>query len=184
MAHGIASTIDDKKVRIGSAHFIFEDENIPLTKEISKIQNQLINNGSSLLYLAYNGELAGILAISDPIRPDAKDVIKKLKESGIERCVMITGDTEGAAKKIAASSGLDDFYSQALPEDKVNLVKIEKEAGRKVLMIGDGINDAPALGAADAGLAIEESSSIASDVADIVLTEGGLENVLKTRLLG
>lgn len=184
VAHGIASTIDDKKVRIGSAHFIFEDEKIPLDDDVSKIKNELLNNGCSLLYLAYDGKLAGILAISDPVRPDAKEVIRKLKASGIERCVMITGDTEGAAKKIAEASGLDAFYSQALPEDKVFLVKKEKESGKKVIMIGDGINDAPALGAADAGIAIEGSSSIAIDVADIVLTDGGLENVLRTRFLG
>ena len=183
VAHGIASTIDDKKVRIGSAHFIFDDEKIPFDEKIKSIQEESAKTGQSLLYLSYDGELAGVLAIGDPVRPEAAEVIKKLKETGIRRCVMITGDTEGAAKKIASSAGLDGYYSQALPEDKVSLIKKEKAAG-KVIMLGDGINDAPALSAADVGIAIEGSSSIASDTADIVLSEGGLQSVATTRLLG
>ena len=183
VAHGIASTIDDKKVRIGSAHFIFDDEKIPFDEKVKSIQEESAKTGQSLLYLSYDGELAGVLAIGDPVRPEAAEVIKKLKETGIRRCVMITGDTEGAAKKIASSAGLDGYYSQALPEDKVSLIKKEKAAG-KVIMLGDGINDAPALSAADVGIAIEGSSSIASDTADIVLSEGGLQSVATTRLLG
>ena len=183
VAHGIASTIDGKKVRIGSAHFIFDDEKIPFDEKIKSIQADSLKTGESLLYLSYDGDLAGVIAIGDPIRPEAREVIKKLKETGITRCVMITGDTEGAAKKIAENAGLDGYYSQALPEDKVSLIEKEK-AGGKVIMLGDGINDAPALSTADVGIAIEGSSSIASDTADIVLTEGGLQNVATTRLLG
>jgi heavy metal translocating P-type ATPase len=182
VAHGIASSLDGKKVRIGSAHFIFDDEKIPFDEKVREIQAESAKTGQSLLYLSYDGELAGVLAIGDPVRPEAREVIQNLKKTGIRRCVMITGDTEGAAKKIAESAGLDGWYSQALPEDKVSLIEKEKACG-KVIMLGDGINDAPALSAADVGIAIEGSSSIASDTADIVLSEGGLNNVATTRLL-
>lgn len=182
VAHGIASTLDGKKVRIGSAHFIFDDEKIPFDEKVREIQSESAKTGQSLLYLSYDGELAGVLAIGDPVRPEAREVIQNLKKTGIRRCVMITGDTEGAAKKIAESAGLDGWYSQALPEDKVSLIEKEK-AGGKVIMLGDGINDAPALSAADVGIAIEGSSSIASDTADIVLSEGGLNNVTTARVL-
>ena len=184
VAHGIASTIAYKKVCIGSAHFIFDDEKIPFPPEVEQIQKDSLDSGFSLLYLSYDGILAGVLAIGDPVRPEAKEVIENLKSTGITRCVMITGDTEGAAKKIAAGAGIDAYYSQALPEDKVSLIEKEKALGNKVIMLGDGINDAPALSAADIGIAIEGSSSIASDTADIVLTEGGLNNLVNTRLLG
>ena len=182
VAHGIASTLNGKKVRIGSAHFIFDDEKIPFDDKVTQIQQESAKSGQSLLYLSYDGELSGVLAVGDPVRPEAREVIENLKKTGIQRCVMITGDTEGAAKKIAESAGLDGYYSQALPEDKVRLIEKEKKAG-KVIMLGDGINDAPALSAADVGIAIEGSSSIASDTADIVLTEGGLNNVATTRML-
>ena len=183
VAHGIASTLDGKKVRIGSAHFIFDDEKIPFDSEVKAIQEASLKTGQSLLYLSYDNQLAGVLAIGDPVRPEAREVIRNLKSTGIRRCVMITGDTEGAAKKIAAEAGLDGYYSQALPEDKVSLIKKEKKQG-KIIMLGDGINDAPALSAADVGIAIEGSSSIASDTADIVLSGGGLGSVITTRLLG
>ena len=182
VAHGIASTLGGKKVRIGSAHFIFDDEKIPFDKKVKQVQDESAKTGQSLLYLSYDGELAGVLAIGDPVRPEAREVIENLKKTGIRRCVMITGDTEGAAKKIAESAGLDGWYPQALPEDKVSLIEKEKANG-KVIMLGDGINDAPALSAADVGIAIEGSSSIASDTADIVLSDGGLNNVATTRVL-
>lgn len=182
VAHGIASTLDGKKVRIGSAHFIFDDEKIPFDEKVRDIQEESAKNGESLLYLSYDGELAGVLTIGDPVRPEAREVVQNLRKTGIKRCVMITGDTEGAAKKIAETAGLDGYYSQALPEDKVSLIKKEKAVG-KVIMLGDGINDAPALSAADVGIAIEGSSSIASDTADIVLSEGGLSSVAATRIL-
>lgn len=182
VAHGIASTLDGKKVRIGSAHFIFDDEKIPFDEKVRNIQEESAKNGESLLYLSYDGELAGVLTIGDPVRPEAREVVQNLRKTGIKRCVMITGDTEGAAKKIAETAELDGYYSQALPEDKVSLIKKEK-AGGKVIMLGDGINDAPALSAADVGIAIEGSSSIASDTADIVLSEGGLSSVAATRIL-
>ncbi len=184
VSHGIASTIAFKKVRIGSAHFIFDDEKIPRPKEVDEIQKESAKTGQSLLYLSYDGFLAGVLAIGDPVRPEAGEVIQNLKKTGITRTVMITGDTEGAASKIAKTAGLDAYYSQALPEDKVFLIEKEKSLGNKVIMLGDGINDAPALSAADVGIAIEGSSSIASDTADIVLSNGGLKNVAASRILG
>ena len=183
VAHGIASTLDGKKVRIGSAHFIFDDEKIPYDGHVKEIQEESLKSGRSLLYLSYDDCLAGVLAIGDPVRPEAREAVENLKKTGIRRCVMITGDTEGAAKKIAAEAGLDAYYSQALPEDKVSLIKKEKKHG-KIIMLGDGINDAPALSAADVGVAIEGSSFIASDTADIVLSNGGLNSLVTTRLLG
>lgn len=184
VAHGIASSIDSKKVCIGSAHFIFDDEKIPCPEKVIEIQKESMGSGKSLLYLSYDGKLAGVLLIGDPIRPEAKDVVSYLKRTGIKRCIMITGDTEGAAKKIAESAGLDFWKAQALPEDKVSLIKEEKKAGHKVIMLGDGINDAPALATADVGIAIEGCSSIAGDTADIVLTESGLKSLALTRVLG
>lgn len=184
VAHGIASTIAYKKVCIGSAHFIFDDEKIPCPEKVREIQKDSMESGKSLLYLSYDGKLAGVLAIGDPIRPEAKEVVSYLKQTGIKRCIMITGDTEGAAKKIAENAGLDAWKSQALPEDKVSLIKKEKKAGHKVIMLGDGINDAPALATADVGIAIDGCSSIAGDTADIVLTESGLESLALTRVLG
>ena len=183
VAHGIASTLDGKKIRIGSAHFIFDDEKIPFDEHVKEIQEESLKSGRSLLYLSYDDRLAGLLAIGDPVRPEAREAVENLKKTGIRRCVMITGDTEGAAKKIAAEAGLDAFYSQALPEDKVSLVKKERKYG-KIIMLGDGINDAPALSAADVGIAVEGSSAIASDTADIVLSNGGLNSLVTTRLLG
>lgn len=143
-----------------------------------------METGKSLLYLSYDGKLAGVLAIGDPIRPEAKEVISMLRQTGIKNCVMITGDTEGAAKKIAEIAGLDAWRSQALPEDKVSLIEEKRKSGHKVIMLGDGINDAPALSAADVGIAIEGCSSIAGDTADIVLTENGLESLAVTRMIG
>ncbi len=183
VAHGIASSLNGKKVCIGSAHFVFEDEGVPLTAEVQAIQKEALNTGCSLLYLAVDGALEGILAIDDPVRPDAKQVIADLKAAGIKQCIMITGDTEGAAKKIAAECGIDRCYFQALPEDKVRYVSAEREKGHRVIMIGDGINDAPALSAAHAGIAVDGCSSIAGDTADIVLSEAGLESLVLLRRL-
>ncbi|MCR5288372.1 MAG: heavy metal translocating P-type ATPase [Treponema sp.] len=184
VAHGIASTLDGKKLRIGSKHFIFEDEGIPFTNEIENIHSSLQDSGSSLLYLAIDGKLAGILAIGDPVRKDAKEAIATLKRLGIKKCMMITGDTEGAAKKIATETGVDAWHAQALPEDKVSFVEAERKAGNKVIMIGDGINDAPALSAATLGIAIDGCSSIAGDTADIVLSKDGLAGIVAIRQLG
>lgn len=184
VAHGIASILDEKKIRIGSFHFIFEDEKIPRPRNLKKIQTEAGNDGYSFLYLSYDGKLAGILCIGDPARPNSKETIKKLHNLGIKKCVMITGDTEGAAKKIAEECGIDEWISQALPEDKVNYIEKQKSLGHKVIMLGDGINDAPALSCADVGIAVDGSSSIASDTADIELQKNGLESLVTVRKLG
>lgn len=184
VAHGIASTWRNKKIRIGSAHFIFDDEKVPLTEEAKKIQEKCLNEGHSLLYLAYDGMLAGIIAIGDPARPEARETVARLHSLGIKNCVMITSDTEGAAKKIARKAGIDKWISQALPEDKVRYIEKARSSGHHVIMLGDGINDAPALSAADVGIAAEGCSSIAGETADIELNENGLENLVTVRRLG
>ncbi|MCR5605616.1 MAG: heavy metal translocating P-type ATPase [Treponema sp.] len=184
VSHGIASTLDEKRICIGSAHFIFDDEKIPFEDAAKAIQKQSIETGHSLLYMSVDGKLAAILAIGDPVRPDARHAVACLKRSGINRCIMVTGDTEGAAQKIANDVGLDAFYAQALPEDKVKFVKKEHDAKHKVIMIGDGINDAPALSAAEVGIAIDGCSSIAGETADIMLSEDGLASLVTVRYLG
>ena len=184
VAHGIASTIDGKKTCIGSAHFIFDDEGIPYTDDVKRIQTEEAQIGNSLLYMAYDGKLVGIIGIGDPVRDDAPNAIAELKRLGVEQTIMITGDTVGAAKKIAAQAGIDKYYAQALPEDKVRYVSDEKSAGRTVIMIGDGINDAPALSAADVGISVDGASAIAGDTADINLSRDGLNSLVTTVRLG
>lgn len=184
VAHGIASTLSGKKTCIGSSHFIFDDEGIPFTDEAKKIQRSESEIGNSLLYLSYDGKLIGIIGIGDPVRGDAKVAVESLRHLGISQTIMITGDTEGAAKKISAQAGIDKYHAQALPEDKVHFVEDEKRNGHKVIMIGDGINDAPALSAADIGISIDGASPIAGDSADINLTSDGLQSLVTVRKLG
>lgn len=184
VAHGIASTLGGKKTCIGSSHFIFDDEGIPFTDEAKKIQGSESEIGNSLLYLSYDGKLIGIIGIGDPVRGDAKVAVESLRHLGISQTIMITGDTEGAAKKISAQAGIDKYHAQALPEDKVHFVEDEKRNGHKVIMIGDGINDAPALSAADIGISIDGASPIAGDSADINLTSDGLQSLVTVRKLG
>ncbi|MEL3907234.1 MAG: heavy metal translocating P-type ATPase [Treponema sp.] len=184
VAHGIVSTLDGKRMCIGSAHFIFDDEHIPLSSEAQSAQKAAAEKGYSLLYLAVDGTLAGILAIGDPVRENAAETVDELRRLGVKNCVMITGDAEQAAAKIAAEAGITEYHAQALPEDKVAYVQTEIQAGRKVIMIGDGINDAPALSAASAGIAMDSCSSIAGDTADIVLSGDGLESLVTVRRLG
>ena len=184
VAHGIMSSLGEQKLRIGSAHFIFDDEGIPKNAAVDAIQREAMSAGYSLLYFAIDAELAAVFAIGDPIRADAKTAIAQLKKTGIEKCIMITGDAEGAAKKIATEAGIDFWYAQALPEDKVKYVKVEHEAGRRVIMIGDGINDAPALAAAEVGISIDGAAAIAGDVADINLSRNGLTDLVLVRKLG
>lgn len=185
VAHGIASTLNDKRICIGSAHFIFEDNKIPyVADDVEKIQKKELDIGNSLLYLSYDGKLIGIIGIGDPVKPDAKTAIEKLKQLGIKRTIMITGDTEGAAKKIAKQSGIASYHAYALPEDKVRFVEAEKNKGHHVIMIGDGINDAPALSAADIGISIDGATPIAGDTADINLSHDGLESLITIRKIG
>ena len=185
VAHGIASYVADHRVLVGSRHFVINDEHSEAPDSLDDIQKEAIKRGESLLYLAEDGRLIALFALSDPVRTDAAQVILKLRESGVSRCVMITGDDEGAAKSVAESAGLDRYISRALPEDKSRYVKDCRNDGHKVIMLGDGINDAPALAAADVGVAMGESAAIAGEAADIVLSgDSGLEGIVTARELG
>lgn len=185
VAHGIASSLKGKRLLIGSKHFIFEDEHVECPEELGTIQKNAVENGESLLYLAEENRLIGIFAVTDPVRPGAADVVKKLHKSGIKNCTMITGDDEGAAKTAAALTKIDHYIFHALPEDKVSYIEKQKKAGHKVIMIGDGINDAPALACADTGIAMGDCAAITGETADIVLaSDEGLESLYKTRVMG
>ncbi len=185
VAHGIATTLEGKKLVIGSRHFVFDDEKVRKPKGLEKIQKEALGNGESLLYLAEEKEIIGIFAVNDPVREDAPHIIRKLHQSGIQNCVMITGDDEGAARNAANTAGIDQYISRALPEDKFKFVEEQKKQGHTVIMIGDGINDAPALAAADTGIAMGDCADITGETADIILSSAdGLEGLYKTRILG
>lgn len=168
VAHGISTTVDGRKAIIGSHHFVFEDENctIPAGKE-DLFKN--LPEEYSHLYLGIEGELAAVICIEDPLRPEAPEVIKQLRKAGFTQIVMMTGDSDRTAKAIAARVGVDKYYSEVLPEDKAKFVEEAKAQGRKVLMVGDGINDSPALSAADVGIAISDGAELAREIADITI---------------
>lgn len=182
VAHGIASSIDDKRVVIGSYHFVFEDEGCVLMSGKENLFNALPKEYSHL-YLAIDGILAGVICIEDPLRDEAYAVISSLKKSGFSKVVMMTGDSERTAVAIAKKVGVDEYYSEVLPEDKARFVEECKKSGHKVIMIGDGINDAPALSAADAGIAISDGAQIAREVADITISSDDLYQVVTLKLL-
>ena len=177
VAHGIASTINEKRAVIGSAHFVFEDENckIPAGEEA---KFEALPEEYSHLYLALEGTLAAVICIEDPLREEAADVIKALKKAGISKVVMMTGDSERTAAAIAKRVGVDEYYSEVLPEDKANFITKETEKGRKVMMIGDGINDSPALSAASVGIAVSDGAEIAKEIADITISAESLYEVV------
>lgn len=179
VAHGISSKIEDKKALIGSSHFIFEDQKVNLTEEKSKIINQLKEN-YSLLYLAIDNELIAVLCISDPLRSDAKETIKELRKLGIKNIAMLTGDAENAARFIAEELDLDYYKSQVLPEDKLNYIKEQKNLGKKVIMIGDGINDSLALSGADIGISMYKGADIAREISDIAIGNDDLKSIIDT----
>ena len=168
VAHGIATTIGQARVIIGSYHFVFEDEECKVP-EGYEAQFAALPVDCSLLYLAIDHKLAGVLCIADPLRENTKDVIRSLKELGISKIVMMTGDSYKTAESIAAEVGVDEFYAEVLPEDKASFVEDEKAKGRTVVMVGDGINDSPALSAADVGIAVSDGAQIAREIADIIL---------------
>ena len=173
VAHGISSIYEEKRVLIGSYHFIFEDEKCTVPKG-EEAKFHAIPEEYSSLYLAVNGQLAAVILVSDPLRAEAKDVIRKLKHLGINKVVMMTGDNKHTAKAVAKKVGVDEFYAEVLPEDKAKFIQEEHKKGRKVIMVGDGINDSPALSEADAGIAISAGAAIAKEVADITVKEGDL----------
>lgn len=182
VAHGIASTVDGVKVRIGSWHFIFEDEKAVL-KEDEKEKFDSLPDQYSHLYLAIGGVLSAVILIEDPIKDEAKDAIRALHEAGFSRVVMLTGDSGRTAKAVAKLIGVDDFRAEVLPEDKAAFIKQEHEAGRKVVMVGDGVNDLPALSAADVGVAINSGAAIAREIADVTISEDDLKALVTLRRL-
>ena len=177
VAHGISSSVEDKKVIIGSYHFVFEDEKTAIPEDKREILENLPQEYSHL-YMAIEGKLSAVICIEDPLRPEAADVIRELKRAGISKVVMMTGDNEHTAKAIAEKVGIDEFYAEVLPGDKAKFVEKEKAAGRKVIMTGDGINDSPALSASDAGIAISDGAELAREIADITISADDLYQIL------
>ena len=177
VAHGIASQIGGEKAVIGSQHFVFEDEGccIP-TAECDKFD--ALPPEYSHLYLAIGGVLAGVICIADPLREEAAEVLRQLRSLGIRKAVMMTGDNDRTASVIANQVGVDRYYSEVLPEDKANFVEAEKAAGHTVIMLGDGINDSPALSAADVGIAISDGAAIAREIADITIAADSLRELV------
>ena len=182
VAHGISSYINDKKVVIGSSHFVFEDEECTIDPQYQDRYDTLPPEYSHL-YLAIEHKLAAVICIEDPLREEAAEMVKSLKAAGITNVVMMTGDSERTAAAIAKRVGVDEYYAEVLPEDKANFVEKEKSEGRKVIMIGDGINDSPALSAADAGIAISDGAEIAREIADITIAADDLREVVTLKLL-
>ena len=182
VAHGISSMLEDKKVVIGSYHFVFEDERAQIPAEKQELFDHLSAEYSHL-YMAIDGRLAAVICIEDPLRPEAAEVVKELKKTGITKVVMMTGDSDRIARTIAERVGVDEYYSEVLPEDKAGFVEKEKAAGRKVIMIGDGINDSPALSASDVGIAISDGAEIAREIADVTIGADNLYEVVTLKKL-
>lgn len=182
VAHGISSMLEDKKVVIGSYHFVFEDEKAQIPAEKQELFDHLSAEYSHL-YMAVDGRLAAVICIEDPLRPEAAEVVKELKKTGITKVVMMTGDSDRIARTIAERVGVDEYYSEVLPEDKAGFVEKEKAAGRKVIMIGDGINDSPALSASDVGIAISDGAEIAREIADVTIGADNLYEVVTLKKL-
>lgn len=182
VAHGISSMIDGQKVVIGSHHFVFEDEKCTVDPEKMGTFNSLPPEYSHL-YMAINNRLAAVICIEDPLREEAAAVVQSLKMAGIGKVVMMTGDSDRTAKAIAKKAGIDEYYSEVLPEDKANFVEKEKAKGRKVIMIGDGINDSPALSAADIGVSISDGAEIAREIADVTIGADNLYEIVTLKAL-
>ena len=177
VAHGIASTVDGKNVLIGSRHFIFEDESCAIA-DGDREKYDSLDPAYSHLYLAIGGILSAVILIDDPMRPEVPHIVEGLKALGFENIVMMTGDSRRTAERIASEAGVSDYYAEVLPEDKAAFIEKEHAAGRKVVMVGDGINDSPALSRADAGIAISDGAQIAREVADITISSDSLNALL------
>ena len=182
LAHGIASRLQGKRIVVGSRHFVHEDEGVDISAGEPFI-GSFAERGHSVLYVAVGGELAGLIAIHDPLREDAKAFVEALKRSGIGRIVMLTGDNDATARTIATSLGIDEFRAQALPDGKVEVVKALQREGHTVAMVGDGINDSPALSRADVGISMRHGADIAREACDVLLLEGTLEDILTARAI-
>ena len=182
VAHGIVSSVDGEQVRIGSAHFIFEDEKVTIP-EGEQAKFDALPPEYSQLYLAIGGVLSAVICISDPLREEAKDVLSTLRDLGVKNAVMLTGDSPRTAAAIAAELGVDDFRAGVLPADKAEYVASLRREGHTVLMVGDGINDSPALSEADAGIAISDGAAIAREIADITIAADSLWELVRLRQL-
>ena len=180
VAHGLASTLNGARVVIGSRHFVVEDEGVAVGKELHERVNAEMD-GLSSLYLAYDGELVGVLGIEDPLKPGAAEVVADLRSLGFEHIVMLTGDNLAAAQRVAAAAGITEFKANMLPEQKHAYVEQLKREGRHVIMVGDGVNDSPALSTADVGVAMAAGTAIAREVADITLTSSDLQSLVTLR---
>ena len=182
VAHGIVSSIDGKKVCIGSYHFIFEDEGAVIPEgEEAHFEN--LPDECSHLYMAIDGRLAAVILIEDPLKAEAADIVRQLHGLGIERVVMLTGDSRRTARAVAKTVGVDDYYAEVLPEDKAAFIRREHSSGRKVIMVGDGINDSPALSESDCGVAINSGAAIARELADITISEDDLRALVVLKKL-
>lgn len=182
VAHGIATTYNGKRVVIGSHHFVVEDESVTLTSN----QEELVEksaNGDSVIYLGVDGRMIGAICINDPLRAESRRVITRLKELGIRRVIMLTGDGEATARAVAETLGVDSYRSQVLPENKATIVEELKSRGHRVIMVGDGINDSPALAAADVSVSMKGAADIAREVADITLLTDKLDELVTVRVL-
>lgn len=182
VAHGIYSTIEGKEVVIGSHHFVFEDEHAVIPEGKQELFDQLPEQYSHL-YMAIDGKLAAVICIEDPLRKEAPEVIRRLKQCGISKVVMMTGDSDRIASTIAHKVGVDEYYSEVLPEDKAKFVENEKKSGRRVIMIGDGINDSPALSEASVGIAISDGAEIAREIADVTISADDLYEIATLKRL-
>lgn len=182
VAHGISSAVNGEKVIIGSAHFVFEDEKCVIPEEEREKYDALPAEYSHL-YLCISGRLAAVICISDPLRAEAKDAVAALHDCGIRHVVMMTGDNRKTAASVAREVGVDEFYAEVLPEDKADYIRRAKTKGRTVIMIGDGVNDSPALSEADAGIAINTGAAIAREIADITISSEDLLELVTLRRL-
>lgn len=180
VAHGISSTVEGRKVVIGSYHFVFEDEGCTVPED-ERDKFDGISDEYSHLYLAVSGVLRAVICIADPLRPEAAAVISALHKAGINKVVMMTGDNEKTAAAVARAVGVDEYHAEVLPEDKAEFIRCEKAAGHTVIMIGDGVNDTPALSEADVGIAINTGAAIAKEISDITVSSSDLFKLLKLR---
>lgn len=182
VAHGIASSLDDKRCVIGSEHFVVEDEGVAIADDVRALIEEKLD-GLSKLYLSVDGVLKGAIGIQDPLKPGAPEALAQLRALGFEHIVMLTGDNANAAARIAGKAGIDEFRADLLPEDKHTVIEQMRAAGRRVVMVGDGVNDSPALSAANVGVAMGSGTAIAKEVADITLTDGDLSSLVVLRRL-
>ena len=183
VAHGIASQWRGRRVLLGSRHYVSQDEGVDVGA-MEGAAAELSREGYSLLYLSVDGRVAGIIAVEDPVRPESAALVERLRAGGVSRIVMLTGDDERTASAVASRLGITEYCSQVLPEDKARVVRSLRDEGRVVLMIGDGINDSPALSTADVGVTLRDGSDLAREVADVVLMGGSLNELVTALELG